>query len=81
MGHPGGFLSGEENRQGRVSGEENRQGRVSGEENRQRLVPGEGNRRYFLSRGRTRGRIFFATILLPSAVAWVLSACIMPSTP
>ncbi len=51
------------------------------EGNRQRLVPGAGNRRYFLSKGRTRGRMFFATILLPSAVAWVLSACIMPSTP
>ena len=27
------------------------------------------------------GRTLFATILLPSAVAWVLSRCIMPSTP
>jgi hypothetical protein len=36
---------------------------------------------YFLSSGETSVRTFFATILLPLAVAWVLSACIMPSTP
>src|SRR5258705_7190394 len=47
----------------------------AGEENGQRL------RSYFLRRGRMSGRMFFATILFPSAVAWVLSDCIMASTP
>src|ERR1700677_4903864 len=36
---------------------------------------------YFFRSGRRKGRTLFATILLPSAVAWVRSACIMPSTP
>jgi hypothetical protein len=36
---------------------------------------------YFLSKGRTRGRTFFATTSFPSAVACVRSRCIIPSTP
>jgi hypothetical protein len=60
--------------QGRLFGDDNKRGK--GKSKCGGMVAG-----YFLSRGRRRGRMFFATILLPSAVAWVLSACIMPSTP